>query len=295
MSEYKEDSVWVLWCRLHKQPLFKKLRTTTLILILYSIVVITAQTFFDKVFDKMQINNLGQFHLIFSFVMTILVGFRINSSYARWWEGRGYWGALVNNSRNLAFKFNNFIGLNNDPLFLKCLAIFPTLLKFHLRKQQDECIQIMNDLGLKFTPEDNLPNALVGHLYSRINYYRIEKIISLEQYLALETHLVSLIDVQGGCEKIASTPIPVPFKLFVRQSLSFYMIIFPFGWVEDFGVLIIPILLVLVYILKGLEILSEDIEEPFGENGASESNNLPLDSIAIKISQNVHAIANFER
>lgn len=295
MNKYKEDSVWSLWRHVHKQPLFKKLRTTTIILIPYSIIIITAQTFFDKVFDRMQINNLGQFHLIFSFVMTILVGFRINSAYARWWEGRGHWGALVNNLRNLAFKFNNFIGLNNDFLFLKCLATFPTLLKFHLRRQQDECIQIMSDLGLKFTPEDNTPNVLVGHLYSRINHYRVEKVISLEQYLALETHLVNLIDVQGGCEKIANTPIPIPFKLFVRQSLAFYMIIFPFGWVEDLGVLIIPILLVLVYILKGLEILSEDIEEPFGENGASESNNLPLDSIAVSISQNVYAIANLER
>lgn len=295
MNEYKEDSVWSLWWRVHKEPLFKKLRTTTLILILYSIIVITAQTFFDKVFDKMQINNLGQFHLIFSFVMTILVGFRINSSYARWWEGRGYWGALVNNSRNLAFKFNNFIGLNSDPLFLKCLATFPTLLKFHLRKQQDECIQIMTDLGLNFKPDDNMPNVLVSHLYSRINRYRMDKVISLEQYLALEIHLVNIIDVHGGCEKIANTPIPVPFKLFVRQALAFYMIIFPFGWVEDFGVLIIPILLVLVYILKGLEILSEDLEEPFGENGASETNNLPLDGIAIKISQNVYSIADFER
>lgn len=281
---------------LHNEPIFRRLRKTTIILILYSITIVIAQTYLDSVFDEMQISNLGQFHLIFSFIISILVGFRTNSSYQRWWEGRGFWGSLVNNERNLAFKFNNYIGLKNDKLFLECLVNFPLLLKHHQRRQQDKCIEIITGLGLEFHTDDNIPNIVANHMYSQINKYRVEGKITFEQFLSLETHMVSLIDIHGGCEKIINTPIPLPFKLFVQKALQFYMIIFPFGWVEEFGILIIPILIVLVYILKGLEILAEDMEDPFGENdGVLESNNLPLDTIAGNIAKNVYRIAELDR
>ena len=278
----------------YKDPLFKKLRKTIIFLSIYSAIIIYGETFFNKIFDKMLLTNLGQFHLIFSFVLSILVVFRVNSSYSRWWEGRTLWGYLVNNSRNLALKFNNYIGLKNDPLFNQCLQNFPRLFKHHLRSHHPTCENIINEIGLKFKPTDHLPTIVINYMYQRINFYRNNNQISLEQYLVIDTHLANIIDVIGGCEKISNTPIPAPFKVFVNRALHFYMMVFPFGWAETFGILIIPIIIVFVYILSGLEILAADIEDPFEENETGHYNNLPLDTISETIRNNVVAISEFE-
>ena len=277
----------------YKDPLFKKLRRTIIILSIYSAIIVFGENFFDKIFDKVP-TNLGQFHLIFSFVLSILVVFRVNSSYARWWEGRTLWGSLVNNSRNLALKFNNYIGLKNDVVFNKCLQNFPLLFKNHLRRHRNICENILDEIGLKFKPTDHLPTIVVNYMYQRINFYRNSNQISLEQYLAIDIHLANIIDVIGGCEKISNTPIPAPFKIFVNRALHFYMMVFPFGWAETFGILIIPIIIVFVYILSGLEILAEDMEDPFEENESGHYNNLPLDAISETIKNNVVAISEFE-
>ena len=189
-----------------KDPLFTKLRKTIIFLAIYSAIVVIAQMFFDKFFDAMQLADLGQFHLIFNFILSILVAFRVNSSYGRWWEGRTLWGSLVNNSRNLALKFNNYIGLKNDPIFNQCLQNFPRLLKNHLRKHRNICEKILNEIGLEFKPNDHLPTVVINYMYQRINFYRNNNQISLEQYLVIDTHLANLIDVVGGCEKISNTP-----------------------------------------------------------------------------------------
>ena len=220
----------------HHQPIYQKLKRTTAYLIIYSIIVVLIQIFYEKWFDKLQLDHIGQFHVIFSFVLAILIGFRINTAYARWWEARSFLGTLVNNSRSFAIKFNNYIGFTNDQYILSCITKFPYLLKYSLRKQSAECQKIMTDLQLVIPNTANQPSAVINKMYQIINQYRIDGKISFEQYLSLDQHLANMIDIVGGCEKIANTPVPSLFKIFVRQALFFYMVSFPFGWVEKFGI-----------------------------------------------------------
>jgi ion channel-forming bestrophin family protein len=279
----------------HHQPIYQKLKRTTIYLILYSIFVVVFQIFYEKWFDKLQLDHIGQFHVIFSFVLAILIGFRINTAYARWWEARSFWGALVNNSRSLAIKFNAYIGLTNNQDFLAYLTKLPALLKHHLCKEKAESQKIMTLLALPVSTSSNMPSTIVNEMYRIINQYRIDGKLSLEQYLSLDQHLANIIDVVGGCEKIANTPVPSLFKIFVRQALFFYMVSFPFGWVEKFGFLIIPMMIVIVDILLGLELVSENIEAPFEDRhdeGCIHSDlDLKLDNISRTIADNVQAIA----
>jgi putative membrane protein len=277
------------------EPLFKQLRLTIIFLIIYSGVVIAAQEYYYDFFEKIQANNLSQFHLIFSFVLSILIAFRVNSSYSRWWEARGYWGAFVNNSRNLALKFNNYIGLKHNPQFLAYLTALPVLIKYHLQQDGKPSEQILLNLGIKFTAQDHLPTLLIHEMYRILNTYREQETLRFEQYMALDQHLVNIVDLLGGCEKIANTPVPVYFKIFIKQAMSFYMLVFPFGWVEQFGWLIIPLLLVIVYVLLGLENLSEELEEPFGSNTALHQPPLHLDKIAENIVKNITLIAGITK
>ena len=278
----------------HHQPIYRRLKRTTIYLLIYSVVVILAETFFAKWFDEFQFEKVGQFHLIFSFVLAILVSFRIGTAYSRWWDARSNWGCLVNDSRNFAIKFNNYIGFNNNQHLLDCLTQFPELLKHHLRKENGKCQKIITSLGLNLPEHSNLPSAVVNEIYHIINRYRNDGKLSFEQFLTLDKHLTSMVDVLGSCEKIANTPVPSLFKIFARQALFFYMIIFPFGWVDKFGFLIIPMIIVIVDVLLGLELVSEDLETPFENHhvGYSHSDlDLNLDSIAHTIASNVTAIA----
>lgn len=126
-------------------------------------------------------------------------------------------------------------------------------------------------------------------MYRILNQLRQENKLQLEQYLALDIHLANLIDMTGSCERIANTPMPPAFAFFVKQAMLFYAIMFPFGWVNTFGFLIIPMMVMIVYILLGLEMLSEELEEPFGKD----DNDLPLGIIAKNIVRNVEQIAEF--
>ena len=90
----------------------------------------------------------------------------------------------------------------------------------------------------------------------------------------MDVHVLAMTDIIGGCEKILYTPIPKGFSIFTRFALLFYMLIFPFGWVDSFGLLITPIIMVIIYVLLGLEVIAEEMEEPFG----IDYNDLPLDA-----------------
>ncbi len=293
MKIMHNNGVISLLFRSHTEPLFKKLRRTIIILIIYSTIVVLTEVFYEDFFTKIQLTNLGQFHLIFSFVISVLIAFRVNNSYARWWEARGLWGQLVNNSRNLAFKFHSFINLNQDKEFQSYIRELPKLLAAHLHQDLAKSKDILTNLHIPFTEINRHPNLVISKIYQIINNYRNTNRISLEQFLALDHHIASIVDVVGGCEKIANTPVPSTFKAFVKHALFFYMIIFPFGWVDKFGLLIIPMIIVIVYVLSGLEALSEDLEEPFNKyKRGSQTNDLQLDKIANNIEANIINIAN---
>ncbi|MBI2785457.1 MAG: hypothetical protein HYX60_03775 [Legionella longbeachae] len=264
----------------YKEKVFRKLLPVTIIIILYAIII---ASFFENATRQ----NLGQFHLIFSFILTIIISFRVNTSYSRWWEGRVLWGSIVNNCRNLSLKFDAFVGLNTQPDFYQLLIKLPVVIKAHLRKENREIQSELLSLCIHDVEGQHPVLIIIKRMYIILNQLRQEKKLQLEQYLVLDTHLANLIDMTGGCERIANTHVPPAFAFFVKQALLFYAIMFPFGWMDTFGFFIIPMMVMIVYILLGLEILSEELEEPFGKD----DNDLPLNTIAKSIVRNIEQIA----
>ena len=265
----------------YKERVFRKLLPIMIVLTLYEIIVTIISPHIAR-------HNLGQFHLIFSFILTIIISFRVNSSYSRWWEGRTLWGSIVNNCRNLALKFNVYFKLENYPEFYQLLESLPVLVKANLRKDSTLIETQLSTLGIN-NAEGFHPIVLVTQrMYTIINSLRDGSLDRMQQCALLETHVANLIDVIGGCERIANTRMPPAFAYFVKQALLFYALMFPFGWLNTFGILIIPMMLMMVYILLGLEILAEELEEPFNicDNG------LNLEVICRTIQLNVEQIKN---
>lgn len=273
----------------HKEKLFRRLRPIVILMIIYAAIISAGEYFLHDYYSIISdFAYLGQFHLLFNFVLSIMIAFRVNTAYARWWEGRGLWGQLTNNARNLGFKFEAFIGLNQYPVFKECLLRFPELLKYHLRRERDKCEELIGEIGLKYSSTDHLPNLVLKEMHKIINTCRIENKISLEQYLALSANLDAFADVLGGCEKILNTPVPLSFNVLIKQALFFYMLIFPFGWAGTFGFFVIPMIIVMIYVLWGLEALADELEDPFGYD----DNDLPLDAMSATIAGNLAAIAD---
>lgn len=287
LGKTKNINTWLRHMVLfYRERIFRQLIPVMSLIALYSVIIVHLDRtwiFFDKINNL----NLGQFHLIFSFILGIIISFRVNTTYSRWWEGRVLWGSIVNNCRNLGFKFDTFVGLEEHQEFYAYLRAFPVILKFQLRKDRDGVAQELQKLGVDSATIAHPVLFLVNRMYKIINELRDSEQLRFEQYMTLDTHLVNLIDMVGGCERILNTPPPAAFAFFVKQGLLFYALIFPFGWAEQFGYLIIPLLLVLVYILLGLEMLAEELEDPFG----TDDNDLPLDAIANNIVKNITFIA----
>lgn len=287
ISRFNPLSLFLSIIHVSSESVFRKLKYFLLFNIIYATIIGVLNYKFNFMSEN---NELGQFHLLFSFCLSIIIGFRINVAYARWWEARGLWGALVNNSRHLAMKFNNYIGFENDQDMKNYIAKFPLLLKYHLRRDINSCGQVIENLGISYT-EEHLPNLLIQNIVNKVGHYRLKREISFEQFLALDSHIIVLSDVLGGCEKILNTLPPPGFSIFTRFGLLFYMLIFPFGWVYSFQFFIIPILIVFIYILLGLEIIAEEMETPFG----TEYNDLDLDGFAKNIETNINQIAKMPR
>ncbi|MCL9685060.1 bestrophin family protein [Legionella maioricensis] len=267
----------------YKEKVFRKLLPIMLVITLYALLI-------GLSFKGRSGYSLGQFHLIFSFILTIIISFRVNSSFSRWWEGRTLWGGIVNNSRNLALKFETYVGLNKHPAFYLLLSKLPIIIKANIRKDTNLLEKEMHSLGIDEYRSQQPVLLVTQRMYKIINQLRDDTRIRVEQCTHLDNHLANLIDMAGGCERIANTSVPPAFAFFVKQALLFYSLMFPFGWVNTFGILIIPMLVMIVYILLGLEILSEELEDPFkpGDNG------LNLDVITRNIELNVAQIAGKE-
>lgn len=227
-------------------------------------------------------------------LLSLLLLFRTNTAYDRFYEGRRAWGTLVNTCRNIAVLLNAVLPENdqtNRLFFTKTLSNFPFALRNHLRTDSP-FTDLDNDrpgdleqLG-RF---DHLPMGLVSQLRDRIEQLYRTGVLSEAQSINLSDPINLLLDVAGICERIRSTPIPFSYSFFIKLFITAYIMLLPFVVVTELGYLAIPAVLVTTYVMVGLEMIGEEIEDPFG----TERNDLPLTQLSQLIRVNVHDAFGF--
>jgi putative membrane protein len=232
------------------------------------------------------IGNLWQFNILFSFCISVVIGFRLNVSYTRWWEARGSIGGIGNNLRSLTIKFHNIINLDKDEKMKDYLSHLPIFVANHLLKESSKNIHILNQLNLTIPKEQNTVLFLIAKIHESILNHRKKHNLSFEEYLSLDAHINNIIDCFGACEKVLYTTLPIAHSIFTRFAIVFYAIIFPIGWAEQFHFMITPIVIIMSYILLGLELLAEEMEEPFGYD----ENDLKVNIIANTLNNNIKDI-----
>jgi putative membrane protein len=110
--------------------------------------------------------------------------------------------------------------------------------------------------------------------------------ISGHQLLYLNTELQSFTDVCGACERIKNTPIPYSYSAFIKKFIFFYVMTLPFSYTFILSYYVIPVVVFIFYVLASLELIAEEIEDPFG----SDANDLPTEKIAANIKKHVDEI-----
>ncbi len=240
---------------------------------------------------ELPFQSTTQVHSIMGIVLGLFLVFRMNSAYERWWEGRSQWGLLVNDSRNLAHKIGAMLSVDEKEhrnFFKVMLGNFPYTLKEHLREgvKFDEIEDPGAGIIEKLKGARNVPNVILAIIYSRIQQVFAENKITGEQLIVLDTELEEYATIQGACERIKNTPIPYSYSMYIKKFIFIFIITLPFGFVTTFYYFTIPVVLLLFYILVSIELIAEEIEDPFGHD----VNDLPTDFLAEKIRNDVREI-----
>ena len=228
----------------------------------------------------------------------IFLGFRNNAAYDRFWEGRKLWGGLVNVSRTLTRQILTFITSENAPNDEAAIEkLHVTLVRYvigyfhavrhHLRDHEPWEVlshDMLSEADMaKLKGSTNIPIAMLQELADRFLEARRKNWIHPLHAPALETTLIALTDLQGGCERIKLTPIPYSYTVLLHRIVAFYCALLPFG-IMDAAKWATPLVVLAVsYCFFGLDAVGDELEQPFG----TDVNDLPLHAITRTIERNL--------
>lgn len=285
MVDYNPKSWWKLIFMFHQSDTFRMLFPAMLGVAAYTALIAYLE---EDVFHT-HFKNATIVHSLVGFVLSMLLVFRTNTAYERWWEGRKVWGAIINNSRNLALKLSVIV---DDPItrgrFRALIGNQVVAMKGYLRKgvQWEELEETDKYPLHAFENRQHLPNAFMQVIYQEVEELYQSKNISGQQLLYLNNELQSFVDNMGACERIMRTPIPYSYSLFLKKIIFLYTFTMPIGFVAEFGYWSTIIIPLVFYTFASIEVIAEEIEEPFGQD----ANDLPLNRMSNTIKDNLREI-----
>lgn len=286
MTSYNPKD-WISFIfQLSKADTFRKLIPMMIIIGIYSGIIGYLEIEYWQLPEDSHVKNISVMHGMLGFVISLLLAYRTNTAYDRWWEGRKLWGGLVNSSRNLAIKLATILPEENDRVFFrKIIPNYATILHKHLN-DSDTAKQLFDDVDLEIDHQKHRPNQVAKLLIQKVNDLYVSKIITGDQLIILNNELQSLTDICGACERIKNTPIPYSYSAFIKKFIFIYVLTLPFAYVFILGYFVIPVVVFIFYVLASLELIAEEIEDPFGVD----ANDLPTKKIAENIKRHVEEL-----
>lgn len=288
-----------------RSPVFRTLLLDVALVGVYSAVVVWLERDVGRIPQPFGLPVLS----LLGIILGLLLVFRTNTAYDRWWEGRRLWGQLVNSSRALARHLHALLPAHATARRLRyqqLIAAFPHALARHLRalgegaaspahrlvrkrgEEIDERARERGDELLAALSEElagapHVPNRLLSRLAGEVHSDVAQGHLPREATIALMPLMTVFDDITGACERIRRTPIPMGYSSYIRQFILLYALVVPFAMANEYGYGTVLAAMFLFFCTVGLELLATEIEEPFGED----RNDLPLDEIAARISGDV--------
>ena len=271
---------------INKADTFRKLIPMMMIIGIYSGAIGYLEIEYWQLPKDSPVKNISVMHSMLGFVISLLLAYRTNTAYDRWWEGRKMWGGLVNSSRNLALKLSVILKDKSDlAYFRKMIPGYASILQKHLN-DSDTAKQLFDDVDLEIDHHKHRPNQVAKMLFQKVNDLYISKKNTGDQLIILNNELQSFTDICGACERIKNTPIPYSYSAFIKKFIFIYVLTLPFAYVFILGYFVIPVVVFIFYVLASLELIAEEIEDPFGVD----ANDLPTKKIAENIKRHVEEL-----
>ncbi len=286
MVSYNTKDWFTFIFRFHKADTFRTLFPIMIAIGAYSGIIGYMEVEYWKLSEESYIKNITIMHGMLGFVISLLLVFRTNTAYDRWWEGRKQWGSLVNNSRNFALKLAVILEEEKDKsYFRKMIPNYASILHKHLNNDE-VAQQLFEDADLEIDHQKHKPNQVAKMMFQKINDLYESKKISGDQLIILNTEIQSFTEICGACERIKNTPIPYSYSAFLKKFIFFYVMTLPFGYSFSLGYYVVPVVVFIFYVLASLELIAEEIEDPFG----MDENDLPTKKMAENIKKHVEEL-----
>lgn len=247
-------------------------------------------TVVDRLFFPIEFPSTA--HALVGVALGLLLVFRTNASYDRFWEGRRQWGSLINASRNLARGSVAIMSASSESSKQVRLwtAAFAYALMHRLRDQPGfgEFSKKLPEISVgRCVDSGNTPLAAAIQISSAITTARNASEITDHQQHLLDTQVANLVDVAGACDRIHRTPLPFAYVVHLRRALVIYCITLPPAILEGFGWWTILVSVSVAFILLGIEEIGVEIEDPFG----FDDNDLPLEQFCTTIERDLEGVA----
>jgi putative membrane protein len=263
-----------------------------LILVLYDLAVVVAYKVLH--WDWVALPHIPL--TLFGSAIGIIVAFRNQSSYARWWEARMLWGAVINNSRSWARQVTTvMMPLNETEAGELKVAqrrlVYHQIAYAHALRQQlrglppwEELKPLLAEQELsELQDERNVPLAIQQRMGTLLRECQVRGWIDIAHWKALDDSLDDLLDAQGGTERIKNTPMPKQYDYFPQLFVQMYCMMLPLGLVQTMG-WYTPLGSTLVgFIFLALDKIGRDLDDPF-ENRIYD---VPLTAITTTIEINL--------
>jgi putative membrane protein len=224
-------------------------------------------------------------------LLSLLVAFRTNKAYDRFWEGRTLWGSLISACRNCAIIVNSVLPREDERnrlFFARMLTNYAGALRDHLRGGVDvrQLEPMEAEVRAAVARQRHKPTAIASELQLRIEELRRAGVLADVHVLCWQSEHDRLLQINGGCERIYRTPIPFSYSFFIKLFISVYIMFMPVALLDTWGYFTIPAVLFAAYVLIGIELISEEIEEPFGWD----INDISTGQLAHSIRVSVHEL-----
>lgn len=227
-----------------------------------------------------------------SIVLGLLLVFRTNTAYDRFWEGRKAWGTMINTTRNLSRNIWVAVAENKPEdrqekiITLRLIVAFSVAMKLHLRQEKinEELAELIPSLWYEKLKTMNHPTLEIAfwindylqeqHQKNNLNTYQLTSTLQ---------SLDILVNMLGVCERILRTPIPLAYSIHLKQLVLIYCLTLPLEFVDELSWYTAPVVGLISFTIFGIEEIGREIENPFGYD----ANDLPLDQICHTMRHNI--------
>lgn len=276
---------------LHRSDTFRKLFPFIVLVALGSWAIAYFELEYLRVNEKTWLKNITTVHSLTGFALSLLLVFRTNTAYDRWWEARKQWGELTNVSRSLAIQVNSLLDSKdhvNRSFFKKSIPLYAKTLFSFLRSDYSRfMLDAVDHPDIPYVDtKKHGPNQVASLITRKITEIHRAGLINDMQFILLSEQVIRMTNVCGASERIKNTPIPLAYSSFIKKFIIIYVSTLPMGYVGSMGYMVVAAVPFVFYVLTSLELIAESIEDPFGHD----EDDLPIDKITENIEKHVQEI-----